>query len=257
MATRPYERIVSMAELKRHERWTENIVSGLIVCIVWAGFVYLAYKASSWYWPVFYGAIPAGVALLCCFGFILVKRIPAPRGITSSKNIESCVRAWLDNHRIAVKNDPDKDLHFRFRITLDSGKSLTVLRSKTEFPEYVQIITDLGIRGEDQKLLDQFTDQEKTQAILEIQLELARAKVGYSGLMMPPENFFLFRRVPIFPGLSEFIFIAMVSDIEAAMNLVGNVYLKARLKAEERTGAANAIMLPSTSDTPKPALPPA
>jgi hypothetical protein len=49
----------------------------------------------------------------------------------------------------------------------------------------------------------------------------------------------------------------MISDIEAAMNLIGNVYLKARIKAEERTGAANAIMPPSTSDTPKPALPPA
>lgn len=168
-----------MAELKWHQRWSGAIVTGLIVCVVWAGIALLAHIASPWFWPLFYWMIAASAVLLCCFGFILVKRIPRARVIPFTKNIENCIRSWLDNNRIAVKNDPDTDhLHFRFRITLDLGKQLTVLCSKTEYPEYVQIITDLGIRGENQKLLDGFTDPEKVQAILETQLELARAKVG-------------------------------------------------------------------------------
>ena len=225
-------------------------MTGLIVCVIWGGVAYLAHIASPWFWPIFYGLVAAALALLCCLGFLVVRRTPRPKVIPSTKNIESCVRLWLDNHKIAVKNDPYPDGHFRFRITLDGGAALTVLRSRTEQPDYVHISCDLGMRGEDIKLLKQFTDDEMTEMLLDIKRELARARVGYSGLVYPPENFMIVRNVPIYPTLSEFAFMSMIFDVEAAMNLVGNVFLRMRWRKEQYSA-----MQPSTSDTPRPALP--
>jgi hypothetical protein len=244
-----------MAEQKWHQRYSEGIVIGILTAGVLSVIGYLNHVASPWFRPLFYGLIAGGIVLIACLGVMLVKHLPLPNVIPSSKNIERCVRGWLDNHKVAVKNDPGDNLHFRLRITLDSGQLLTVLRSMKEFTNYVQIFIDLGVRGENTNLLEVFTDEERNQLLFDIRVELARAKVGYSGLVMPPENFMLFRRVPILPGLTEFYFMSMIGDIEAATNLVLLMYLKAKQQADERSGNAAPVTLPSTSDTPTLALP--
>ena len=244
-----------MAEQKWHQRYAEGIVIGILTTAALSIIGYLNHVASPWFQPLFYGLIAAGVVLLACLGILLFKRIHVPRVVPSEKNIENCVRGWLDNHKVAVKNDPGDDLHFRLRITVDSGKLMTVLRSKKEFTNYVQILIDLGIRGEEGiKLLELFTEEERNQILFDVRLELARAKVGYSGLVMPPENFMMFRRVPILPGLTEFYFMSMIGDVEAATNLVYLMFAKAKQQAEARSGNAAPVTLPSTSDTPRPAL---
>jgi hypothetical protein len=161
------------------------------------------------------------------------RNMPPKRVMPNLENIESCVRLWLDNYKVSVKNDPSPENHFRLRITLDAGHVITVLRSKTEYPEYVQILTDLGIRGENKKLIDQFSAQEKTQILLDIKIELARAKIGYAGLVDPPEYFHLFRRIPIHPNLTEHAFMSTVGELEAATNLVLMVFLKAQHAANQ------------------------
>jgi hypothetical protein len=127
--------------------------------------------------------------------------------------------------------------------------TLTILRSRSEQPDYVHISCDLGTRGEDLKLLKQFTEDEMTEMLLDIKRELARARVGYSGLLNPPENFMIVRNMPIYPTLTEFAFMSMIYDIEAAVNLVGNVFLRMRWLKERHLNT-----LPPASDIPKPAL---
>jgi hypothetical protein len=232
------------------QRYAEPVVTGLIVCAVWAFIGYLALVASPWLKPILYGMVAAGVALLCGIAIIVLRRIPRPRIVPSEKNIESCIRSWLDNHRIGVKNDPSPESHFRLRITLDSGKLLTVVRMRDQ-PDYVQILADLGVRGEDKKLLEQFNEEEIEQIFWDTRVELARAQVGYGGLEDPPENFVLFRRVPIQHNLTEFIFISAVGSVEAAMNLVGLMFLKTRMEAEKRKPKNTPAAKPQlVSDTP-------
>lgn len=242
---------MGMAEQKWHQRYAEGVVIGILSGGALLLIGYLYHISSRWFWPVFYGAIVACAVLLCCFVFLLVRRIPRVRVIPSTKNIENCVRAWLENHRFSVKNEPGDDYHFRFEITLDSGRQMTVFRSKKAFTEYVEIQAYLGMRKGDAELLDRFNSTEKQQMIFDMQLELARAKMGYAGLTMPPENFYLFRRVPILPGLTEFYFISMIGDIEAAINLVSLMFLKAKEKSDTRIGSTNPVMLPSASDVPR------
>jgi hypothetical protein len=240
-----------MSEPHWTKRYAEEIVIGLLVCVIWAGVAWLFHEGYSWALPVFYGLVAACLALVAYFGFSLTRRIPRSRVQPSLKNIEGCVRTWLDNHKVMVKNDPHSDCYFRFVITLDSGCVLVVLRSKLDYQEYVQILCDLGIRGNDQQLLEQFSEKEKTNILFDIKADLARARVGYSGLIDPPANFQCFQRVPIYPTLTEFIFMSMVGNLEAARNLVAIAFLRARADKLESTTpplASNApTLLPPTS----------
>jgi hypothetical protein len=101
---------------------------------------------------------------------------------------------------------------------------------------------------EDKKLLNMYTKEEKAKVLFDIRAELARARVGYSGLVDPPENFQLIQRVPIYPTLNEFIFMTMIFNVEAARNLVFLMFLKPKIGKEVTT-------LPSASDTPRAPLP--
>jgi hypothetical protein len=243
-----------MAEQRWYQRYAEGIVIGILACIAWGILVYLYAAASPLAGPLFFGSIAGGIVVLAGAAISILSRMPERRTIPTSKNMEKCVRTWLDNHHLAVKNDPDDKLYFRLRITADYGKQMTIFRSKKAFTEYVEIQADLSIRGEDVKILDLFTEEEKQQWFFDVGLELARAKVGYAGLAVPPVNFYLFQRVPILPGLTEAYFVSMIGNVEAAMNLVVLMFARVKQKADARTGAP-LIMLPSTSDAPKPELP--
>lgn len=225
----------------------DGIVTGLIVCIVWAAIAYLAKIASPWFYPLFYGFVTGCVVLIAAVSVIILRRIPRRQIVPTEKNIGTFVRAWLDNHKFTVKNDPCEEAYFRLQITLDSNWHMTVLRSKSVIPGYVQIIADLGVRGNDKKLLEQFTDDERTKLFFDIKMELARAKVGYSGLVDPPETFQIFRNVPIYSSLTEFAFISMIGDVEASMNLVALRLLQARW-SKERSPLDRALL--SRSDAP-------
>lgn len=214
----------------------DSILAGIFVAVVWAIVAYLFSLASALAVPIFYGGVAGAMALLCCVAVMVMRRLPSELPVSES-NIESRVRDWLDNFRVTVKNDPSDDNYFRLQITLDGGAQMTVLRSKTGNSEYVEVISDLGIRGEAKKLLELFTESEIAEILLEIKVELARAQVGYSGLALPAENFRLFVRVPILPGLTEFFFMSMIGRVEAAMNLVFLTYAKAKLRQSQQTPA--------------------
>jgi hypothetical protein len=220
-----------MHEQNLFQRYREGIVIGLLVCAVWGMMAWLFHAGNSWARPVFYGATISILVLIAYFNLVLVRRIPKPKMIVTSDNIEGCIRKWLDNHKVMVKVDPESTCYFRYRITLDvSGIQLTILRSKIDQQEYVKIFSDLGLKGEEgKKILALYTDQEKSQLMFDIKTEMARARVGYSGLVDPPENFLLFQRVPIYPSLTEYGFMSMVFNVEAATSLVTLMFLKSRI----------------------------
>jgi hypothetical protein len=223
-----------LGQLRPHAIWW--MVEVLIVFLIPAGFLtYLEHVKSVWAAPALDG-LGAGLMAVAIWAAIRgISQLPLKRIRPNSDNIESCVRDWLDSYKVSVKNDSSPESYFRLRITLDAGHLMTVVRMKDGYSEYVQILCDLGIRGENKKLIEQFTEEEINETLLELKLELARAKVGYGGLVQPPENFHLFRRVPIHPNLTEFFFMAMVGEVEAAANLVIIILLKAKQKSDKRT----------------------
>ena len=75
----------------------------------------------------------------------------------------------------------------------------------------------------------------------EIRLELARAKVGYSGIKIPLENFAIFKRIPINDALTEDSFIAKLEEVEAALNAVGAICAIGLREGATRTATASAL----------------
>jgi len=214
------------------KKYMEEIVIGLLVCVIWAGVAWLFHENNTWARPIFYGLVVACLLLVAYSSSLILRRIPPSRIRPSEKNIESCVRSWLDNHRISVQNDPSPETFFRLRIMLNE-KAMTVLRMRDESKDYVQILADLGTHG-DNKILEGFTEDDIAQIIWDVRVELARAKVGYSGLVNPPDKFMLIGRVPIHHNLTEFIFMSMVGSVEAGMNLVGLMLAKTKLEVDRR-----------------------
>jgi hypothetical protein len=150
---------------------------------------------------------------------------------------------------VTVKNDPGPDLHFRLRITLDSKIEMTILRSKTENSEYFQIVAGLGFTEENQKVWNLFTEEETAQILIDLKIELARAKIGYAELQLPLDKFHVFRRVPIVPGLTEFIFMSMLGDVEAAVGLVFQTFANARLRQLKQSISKAPTAEPATAKT--------
>lgn len=243
-----------MPEQSWVKRYTEGIVIAIISAIVLGAFASLFHAGNTWAAPIFYGFVAAAVVAIAYLALTLVRRIPKQKVIPTPDNIEQCVHSWLDAHRISVQNDPSPTCYFRFRIELN-GKHMTVLRTREEYKDYVEILADLGTHG-DNKIFEHFTDDEVAQIIWDAKVELSRAQVGYSGLENPPNDFMVFRRVPIHHGLTEFAFISFVASIEAAINLVGLMLGKSKAeverRAKSRVGAAPQLL---ASDSPKMELP--
>ena len=223
------------------KRYAEEIVIGLLICLIWAGVVYLFEKDNTFARPFFYGLVAASLLTMTYLMFRFTRRIPKPKTLATDRNIEGYVRTWLNNLKVTTKNDPNpSECHFRLRLTVDSGCAMTVMRTKDQYEDYIQVICDLSMRGDDKKLLGLFTENEKGQILVDIKTELARAKVGYSGLVDAPEEFHIFRRLPIHPAFNEHTLMYMLGDVEAARNLVLLVFLKARMNQ-----SANVVPPPS------------
>jgi hypothetical protein len=159
------------------------------------------------------------------------------------------VRTWLDNNRVSVRNDPSDTCYFRFRIEIN-GKNMTVLRLKDESMGYVQVLSDLGTHG-DNKSFEHLNDAEIEQAMWNIKVDLARAQVGYSGLVYPPDSFTIFRKVPIHHNLTEFIFMSCVGGVEAAINLIGLMLIKTMSDASRRVKDAPVVTPQPIADSPR------
>ena len=155
------DRIAGMAELSFVRRNSEAIVTGLAVAGIVGFGTYLYQKYPTLLAPFTYCAICGSSVLVACVAVIALKRIPKPLPSPSGDNIENYVRTWLDNYGLTVPRDPYDPTYFRYRVTLPApdNELLTIFRMRQGTPEYIQVYTDLGLKGEHgAQILSKFTD---------------------------------------------------------------------------------------------------
>jgi hypothetical protein len=177
------------------------------------------------------------MTFVACAVVIILRRIPKPLPTPNGANIEEYVRSWLDNHRLTVTKDPSPTTYFRYRVRLapPDNEDLTIFRMRDENPDYIQVYTDMGLKGEQwEQITKRFSNEEINRIIFDIKIELARARVGYSGLVIPPENFKVFKMVPINPALKESDFFSAIAEVEAAIHLVTVIYLKSAHQKDQQ-----------------------
>jgi hypothetical protein len=214
-------------------RWIEGILQGMLATILLALVpaaivTYLAKLQSIWAAPVLLGLCAWALTSIIIVAMNALRHLPPVRVLTNTDNVESNVRGWLHNFRYAIQNAPDPTAYFRFVVKTDAGVSLTIGRPKGEFKDYIIIRHDLIRTSDDDRILGSLSDEERLRLVVEIRLELARARVGYNGLSLPlPEaGFSVFKRVPVNDTLTEDKFVSYIEDVEAAMNAVGAVFFK-------------------------------
>jgi hypothetical protein len=211
------------------KRWTEttliNIVSVVIIALIPAGIMaHLLRIQSGWSGPLAGGVGVFAMAAIAILALDAMRRLPPKRVIPNLKNIESCVRDWLNNFQYSVKKSPNETTYFRYLVTVDSGTKLLIGRTKDEFQEYVQIRADMRPNTTDMESFNALSDLQKAVLIGSIRLELARRNVGYRGLTIPADDFYISKRIPIRETLTEHEFIGAVDEMEAAAHSVSLVF---------------------------------
>jgi hypothetical protein len=211
-------------------RWAEGTLQGMLGAILLslipgAAVAYLAHIRSVWTMPVLLGLCAAAVTMVIVLAADAIRRLPPRRVIPSIKNIETCVRDWLNNFQCSVKKSPVDIAYFRYLVTVDSGTKMLIGRTKGDFQDYIQIRSDISPGTDDLKKLSELTDLERAVVLGNIRLDLARRHVGYRLLAISAEgDSHVFKRIPIRETLTEHEFIAAMDEVEAAVHSVGLVF---------------------------------
>jgi hypothetical protein len=198
-----------------------NLFSNLVALAAGGIVTYLSHEGSTWVKPVMYGA-GAWLLTFCSIMAARVwRRIPRRSEFVTLENAGTKIHGWLDEFGLTVQRINDPESEFFFLITTDGGKKIAVLRTKDQFKDYVLIRALIGPTDEEKTTISQLSDDEKIGFRLAVQLELARAVVGYKTENLL-DGLTVFKRIPITPTLTtEEVFDAMW-DIEA---VVSSVYL--------------------------------
>jgi hypothetical protein len=179
---------------------------------------------SGWSGPVFMGLSATAVTMVALLALDAIRRLPPRRVIPNLKNIEFCVRDWLNNFQYSVKRSPLETAHFRYLVTVESGTKMLIGRTKNDFQDYIQIRCDMNPTEKDMSLFHGLSELERAVITGNIRLELARRNVGYQNLTLPADNFFISKRIPIRETLTEHEFIAAIDEVEAAAHSVMFVF---------------------------------
>jgi hypothetical protein len=233
-------------------------IQGLITNGAWALLVaggggvvaYMAHDGSLWATPTLYGLGASTLLMIAVLCGKAIRRLPAKRPIVDLDNIEQVVRQWLDNFHTGVKNDPAPETYFRYLVTMDSGTKILVGRSGQALSGYLLLQCELTLSAEDQATLGKLSPEDLNELVLAVRLELARARVGYNGLVAPITTVKLFKRVPISEALNEDSFVDKLEELEAAFNAISIVAAK-RLKQKLGLGVMTAIMAPASPPIPR------
>jgi hypothetical protein len=164
------------------------------------------------------------LAMIILLAVDAIRRLPPRRVIPNTKNIESCVRDWLNNFQCSVKKSPVETAYFRYVVTVDSGTKMLIGRTKNDFQDYIQIKCEVVPDANDLEKINGLTELERAVVVGNIRLELARRHVGYHNLAIPADDTYLFKRVPIRETLTEHEFIAAMDEVEAAAHSLALVF---------------------------------
>ena len=139
-------------------------------------------------------------------------------------NVEAKVLDWLHTFRVNEEPLPDSEApgaFFAIKARPRGSIGPVVIHRPTEFPHYLVIQADIELGEEEKALLGKLSETQMTEVILELQGEMARAKIGYEfqNPSRPSLHVRLIRRIPI-ADLSEDLFMQRLEEIVHDLSLV-------------------------------------
>ena len=119
-------------------------------------------------------ALTLGWALFATFRG---SRTKSSASVVTTENVESYVRQWLDNFGITTKRLPrSEQYHFSYLVTYPDTLPILVSRVVTR-DQYLTVQGTVELSKEHKELFDKSSEPEKKRFILELRVEVSRAKI--------------------------------------------------------------------------------
>jgi hypothetical protein len=204
------------------------------------------------YWPNIASPVLYGLAGITCFAVIsftitgralLSKQQPQ----TTPENVETNMRAWIDNFGLASQKQTNNAAHFIFTVTMNNGNPVGIFRPKVR-DRYVSFQSQITVAPEHQAQLDAMSRPQQEKVTKEITLEFVRANLGYVIDGTPIRNMTIIKSALISAALTEDVFVGFLDQMDSAINLAKLAIVLA-IERNASIQAAAGTALVSTRET--------
>lgn len=177
---------------------------------------YLRRKNPNWAGVFIYGL--GGSAFIALIIFALMGRpiLSKPKPQTTPDNVESNIKTWADDLSLVVQKQMDNNFSFVVGIGLPSGRMVQVGRSKQR-DRYLQFQGNMPLGPEHLDFLKKITPSQLERISDEVNLEMARNKMGFLVVGSPFKGIVVTKGVPITSSLTEDSFAASLDEVDSSM----------------------------------------
>jgi hypothetical protein len=222
-----------------------NILWDLVLIgILGSGIAYLEKKKSEWAKPALYFVLTGCAILVIAYTLVGHALLSQEQPQTTAENIESNIKTWADKFSLGIQKQTDDKYSFVYAISLPSGRGALVGRPKNR-EGYLQFQGDMGLGPERIEFLKKISPAQLEQISDEINIEMARGKIGFVIVGIPFKGIVVTKAVPITSSLNEDSFVASLDEIDSSMLLAREAIRLAFIRSGMTT--PNAMPRPQSS----------
>lgn len=185
----------------------------------------LKVKGSRWLMPLAYGLAGSALIGVILFTIMGLAELRSRERVTVD-NVATKVRSWIDNFQLSVRTNPLPEAYFRYEVTMRNGNVVVVARPK-ERDRYIVIAGRLVSDAPTIETLSHLSVDQRQELLADMIAEMARSKVTFSNMQVPPQNIVLEHRLPISDSLTEAVLLGAIDDMDSAMALIQATVAKA------------------------------
>lgn len=179
---------------------------------------YLKATGSRLVSPILYGLATFALTLFIILVLRGMAALPRPQQEITPENVESNIRNWLDTFRLAAKKESNPEAYFIFVVTAPNGNPIVVTRTKA-LDRYITYQATLTVSPQHLEILDKLPEDQSTQLIRELTIELARSRIGFSIVGPGLKGIVLNKALPITNNLTEGTFAQYLDEMDSGLIL--------------------------------------
>lgn len=186
--------------------------------------VYFKGKGAPWVTPLMYGLGASALVFAMLVGLVSLSSLSyfsrRVKPQVTSDNVETKIKDWLYTfgasiNKLSTSEAPDTIFAMRAR-PKGSGIPITIQRPR-DIPHYVVIQAAITLGPEEKTLRAMLSKRQIQELDLELQAEMARAKIGYQPLKPSAsllDGLLVERRIPITDDLTEDAFMQRFEEVQ-------------------------------------------
>lgn len=196
-------------------------MSYVIPLLLGGAMFWIKLRQSRWSSPLLYGI---SVWVLTTMGIYTINAqhqfATEQTTRTTSDNVESRVRDWLNTFKLTARNSTTPPDLFRYTVWMPNGDAVDIVRTK-DLPSYLVLGGHIVATPEDAAKVKTLTPYQRVRLFDALTLESAKAKVVFNNALTTDSlSMELIKRVPITPALSESTLIGSLDEVDSAMMIL-------------------------------------